>query len=87
MASTFRENDRPNPTKDDDGELGRLISGQYRALRNDDPNPVQQKCVPPCVIRELTKNKLSESKRAIGQLGTSAFFFAKRSCEYLKVSQ
>ena len=26
VASTFRENDRPNPTKDEDGELGRLLS-------------------------------------------------------------
>ena len=47
VASTFRENDRPNPTKDNDGKLGRLLSRQYRAFRNDDPNPVQQKCVPP----------------------------------------
>ena len=60
VASTFSKNDRPNPTKNDDGELGRLLSRQYRAFINDDPNPVQQKCVLPCVIRELTKNKLSE---------------------------
>ena len=87
VKSNFRENDRPNPTKDNDGKLGRLLSRQYRAFRNDDPDPVQHKCVQPRVIRELKKNKLSESKRAIGQLGTSAFFFAKRSCEYLKVYQ
>ena len=28
VASTFRENDRPNPTKGEDGELGRLLSRQ-----------------------------------------------------------
>jgi hypothetical protein len=87
VASTFRENDRQNPTRDEDGELGRLLSQQYRAFRNEDPAPVQQKCVPVCVIRELTKNKLSETKQAIGQLGGSALFFANRSCEYLKVPQ
>jgi hypothetical protein len=87
VASSFRENDRPNPTKDEDGELGRLLSRQFRAFRNDDPNPVQQKAIPVCVFRELLKNKITESKRAIGQLGGSAFFFAKRSCEYLKVPQ
>jgi len=87
VASSFRDNDRPNPTKDEDGELGRLLSRQYRAFRNEDPNPVQQNSVLVCVIRELLKNKLSKTKRAIGQLGGSAFFFAKRSCEYLKVKE
>ena len=87
VASTFRENDRPNPTKDEDGELGRLLSRQYRAYRNEDPNPVRQKCILPRVFKELQKNKLSETKRAIGELAGSAFFFANRSCEYLKVPQ
>ena len=87
VASSFRENDRSNPTKDEDGELGRILSQQYRAFRNADPNPVQQKCVPVCIFRELLKNLLSETKRAIGQLAGGAFFFAKRSCEYLKVPQ
>ena len=50
VAQTFRENGRPNPTKDKDGELGRLLSQQYRAFRNDDPNPVQQKSTPICVL-------------------------------------
>ena len=87
VASSFRESYRPNPTKDEDGELGRLLSRQFRAYRNEDPNPVQQKAVPVCVFRELLKNKITETKRAIGQLGGGAFFFAKRSCEYLKVPQ
>ena len=34
---------------------------------------------------ELTKNKLSETKLTIDQLGRFALFFAKRSYEYLKV--
>jgi hypothetical protein len=29
VASTFRDSDQPNPTKDDDGELGRLLSRLY----------------------------------------------------------
>ena len=87
VASSFRENDRPNPTKDEYGELGRLLSRQYRAYRNEDPNPVQQKALLVYVFRDLIKNKHSETKRALGQLGGSAFFFAKRSCEYLKVPQ
>ena len=55
VALTFREHDRPNPTKDNDGKLGRLLSRQYRAFVYDNPNPIQQKCVPPSNIREPTK--------------------------------
>jgi hypothetical protein len=34
----FRENDRSNPTKDEDGKLGRLLSRLYRSFRkNRDP--------------------------------------------------
>lgn len=32
------------------GELGRLLSCQYRAFRNDDPNPVQQKAIPAYIL-------------------------------------
>ena len=55
VAQTFRDNDRPNPMKDEDGELGRLLSRLYRAFKNGDPNPVQQKVLPACVLRELAK--------------------------------
>ena len=41
VASTFRENNRPNPTRDEDGELGHLLSRLYRGFRNIDPNSVQ----------------------------------------------
>ena len=55
VAQTFRDKGRPNLTKDKDDELGRLLSCQFRAYKNEDPNPVQQKALPPCVLRELTK--------------------------------
>ena len=87
VAQTFRDNDRPNPTKDEDGELGRLLSRLYRSFRNDDPNPVQQKALPACVLRELAKLNSSETQKATSQLSIGAFFFAMRSCEYLKVPQ
>ena len=87
VAQTFRERGRPNPTKDEDGELGRLLSRQYRAFKNDDPPPVQQKAIPACVLRELAKMVMTDSQKAISQLATGAFFFACRSCEYLKVPQ
>ena len=61
VAQTFRDNDRPNPTKDEDGELGRLLSRLYRSFKNDDPNPIQQKALPACVLRELAKLTSSET--------------------------
>ena len=87
VSQTFRENDKPNPTRDEDGELGRLLSRQYRAFKNSDPNPEQQKAIPVCVIAEVVKMRLTETQRATGQLAVGGFFFACRSCEYLKVSQ
>ena len=66
VGSTFRENGRPNPTRDEDGELRRLLSRQYRSFKNSDPNPKQQKAVPFSVITEVFKNKVKETQRATG---------------------
>ena len=87
VAQTFRDEGRPNPTRDEDGELGRILSRQFRAFRNEDPNPTQQKAIPPCVIGNLAKKTFTETQRAISQLSIGAYFFACRSCEYLKVAQ
>jgi len=87
LASSFRENDRPNPTRDEDGELGRLLSRLFRGFKNEDPNPVQQKALPVCILIEIAKMVATEMQRALGQLSIGAFFFACRSCEYVKVPQ
>lgn len=39
------------------------------------------------MIEELSKLQVTEVQKAISQLGVGAFFFACRSCEYLKVPQ
>ena len=87
VSQKFREDDRPNPTKDEDGELGRLLSRLFRAFKNEDPNPKQQKALPIGVLRELAKLQVTESQKAITQLAIGAIFFAMRSCEYLSVPQ
>ena len=87
VSSSFRDNDRPNPTKDEDGDLGRILSRLFRAFRNKDPNPKQQKALAAQVLVMMYKRKQTETERAIGQLGIGAFFWAMRSCEYLKVPQ
>ena len=39
VLQTFRENDRPNTTMDEDSELGIVLSRQYRSYKKSDPNP------------------------------------------------
>jgi hypothetical protein len=85
VCSTFRENGWPNPTKDSDGQPSFLLSRLYRAFRNEDPNQVQQKAVPPCVILSIARLNESEHQLALGQLVVIGFFFAMRSREYTKV--
>ena len=81
MTLVFREKDRQNPAKDKYDKLGQLLSQQCRAFRKEDPQPVQQKSAPACAIQEIAEIELSNIERAIDQLGASALFFEKRSCE------
>lgn len=87
VVQTFRSAGRPNPTKDDDHELNILLSRQYRSFRNEDPKEKQQKALPIFILAEVAKRQFTETEKAIAQLSIGAFFFACRSCEYLKVPQ
>ena len=60
---------------------------QYRAFKNSNPSPEQQKAIPVCVIAEVVKKRVTETQRATGQLAVGGFFFACRSCKCFKVSQ
>ena len=74
VSLSFRENDRPNPTKDEDGDLGRVLSRLFRAFRNKDPNPKQQKALPAQVLVMMYKRQETESEKAIAQLGLELSF-------------
>ncbi len=87
VCATFRENGRPNPTKDDNLQLSFLLHRQFRAYKNADLKEKQQKSIPACVIAEIAKLNPTKLQRAILQLTILAFFFAMRSCEYVKVPQ
>ena len=87
VVQAFRTTGRKNPTRDNDNELSVLLSRQFRAFRNDDPKQKQQKALPIFVLAEIAKRQVTEMERAIAQLTIGAFFFACRSCEYLKVPQ
>ena len=62
-SSSFRDNDHPNQAKDEDCNLGRVVSRLSRAFRNKDSNLRQQKSLPVQVLIMMTredKQKLSE---------------------------
>ena len=86
LEQAFRDNDCPNPTKDEDGNLGRLVSRLFTAFKKGDPNLKQQKALPIGVLREVAKLQVTETQRAITQFVISTFF-SMRSCEYLLVPQ
>ena len=87
VASTFRAYDRDDPTLDGNNKTAFLLQRQFRGYKNQDPGPKHQKAINPDVIDQLVRQGAdTELGRAVGQLGTGAFFFACRSCEYLKVS-
>eukprot|EP00957_Ditylum_brightwellii_P090909 6922572-Ditylum_brightwellii.AAC.1 len=68
VTQIFQENNHPNPTKDDDGKFGRLLSSQYKAFKNKDPKSKQQKALPIGVLRVVAKANIMESQRAVAQL-------------------
>ena len=87
VASSFRDHERPNPTRDEDGDLGRFLSRLYRGFRNNDPAPSPQKALPIGVLREMAKLQFTESQRARSQLSIIGIFWACRPCEHMKVPQ
>jgi len=87
VVASFRSEGRPNPTRDGDGQLAWILSRQFRAYKNHDPKEQHEKALPSCILSRIALNQTSETKRAISQLTIGAFFFACRSCEYLKVSK
>jgi hypothetical protein len=87
VVATFRSNGHPNPTRDTDGQLAWILAHQYRAYKLDDPKEVQEKAIPLCVLFLIALKTSSDLQQAITQLTLSAFFFACRSCEYLKVKK
>jgi hypothetical protein len=52
-----------------------------------DPKEVQRKAIPLDVISLITKLDITESQCTTSELIVGAFFFACRSCKYLKVLQ
>jgi hypothetical protein len=65
-----------------DHELSILLSQQYQAYKNNDPQQKQQKARPFIVLDKLAKQQVTELDIALAQLTIRAAFSACRSCEY-----
>eukprot|EP00957_Ditylum_brightwellii_P033698 2554432-Ditylum_brightwellii.AAC.1 len=50
VASSFWDNNCPNPTKDNNGKLGCLLPKLFQAFKNRDMLETQQHAIPICVI-------------------------------------
>jgi len=58
---------------------------QIRGYKKSDPPEQQQVALTGSIIRESNSLALTKLDKAMSELFTGAFFFAMRSCEYLKV--
>ena len=76
VVQAFWTAGRQNPTKDDDHKLSILLSRQFRAYKNDDPQQKQQKALPFIVLDKLAKRQVMELDIALSQLTIGAAFFA-----------
>jgi hypothetical protein len=85
---SFRREGHPNPTRDSNGLLAWQLTCQYnKAYKSEDPKENPQKAIPICILSAIaTMKDKTKMQRATTQLSLGAFFFACRSCEYLKVS-
>ena len=81
VVQAFHTAGRQNPTKDDDHKLSILLSWQFQAYKNNDPQQKQQKALLFIVLDKLAKRQVTELDIVLSQLTIGAAFFACRSCE------
>jgi hypothetical protein len=86
VAQAYRLADRPDPRLDRDGKSSFLLQRQIRGYKKLDPSKKQQVALTGSILRELHKMAFTPLKKALCELFVGAFFFAMRSCKYLKVS-
>jgi hypothetical protein len=86
LVQTFRDARQKNPTLDPDGSFSSLLSGQLAGYGSLDPPAKRQKAISVNVLLTLYDLAESPSDLATADLAMGAFFFACRSCEYLKVT-
>jgi hypothetical protein len=86
VCQAFLASGRPNPSLDEDGKTVHLLQRQFKGYKNADPKSGQQKPIPLELLLQMTQRKTKDAGLiAFYQLIILAFFFAMRSCEYLKI--
>jgi hypothetical protein len=85
VAATFRSHGYPNLSHDKHGNLDWNLSRQYRAYKISDPKKNQQKAILFSVLSLIAQVQTTETQKATAQLTIATFFFACRSCKYLKL--
>lgn len=86
VAQTFKLANRTDPRLDADTKFAFILHRQLRSYSITDPPEKQQVAVTGSILRKFLKLSISPADKAMSELFTGAFFFAMRSCEYLKVS-
>jgi hypothetical protein len=84
VAATFRSHGYTNPSHNKHENLVWNLSCQYRAYKTSDPKEKQQKAIPFSILSLIAQVWTTENQKATALLTIAAFFFACRSCEYLK---
>jgi hypothetical protein len=87
VAQAFRIHRGDDPRVDNQGNTALILLRTLKGLKSDDPPPKKQAPATPELIRLLAISDESVPlDHAIGKLACGSYFYAMRSCEYLKVS-
>ncbi len=86
VARAFKLANRADPRLDTDSNVAFILQWQLRAYKGSDRHEKQQVAVTGSILRKFIQASISTADKAMSELFTGAFFFAMRSCEYLKVS-
>jgi hypothetical protein len=87
VAAAFTDANLPDPTRNPyNNKRTMWLDRQLRDYKNTDPGIHHQQSIPFQVIKDMVRRPASNATAAVfHQLVLLAFFFALRSCEYLKV--
>jgi hypothetical protein len=86
VAQTYKLADRADPRLDKDGKLAFILQRQLRGYSSVDSPETLQVAITTSILRKFYCLSISAADKALCELFIGAFFFAMRSCEYVKVS-
>jgi hypothetical protein len=86
VATAFTSAGYSDPRHGPDGKMALLLRRQIKGYTNNHPSPTHQKALSIQVIFDMVQRPLqSPLYKVFHQVSLLAFFFAMRSCEYLRV--